>query len=150
MQSNGGRMPAEAMARNAISALFSGPAAGVIGAVRSVAGAGYRNLITLDMGGTSTDVALIADGQPELASMTRIDGLPVKTPVIDIVTVGAGGGSIAWADDGGLLRAGPSSAGAMPGPGLLPARRRSADGNGCASGPRYASTGCVSRRPHAD
>ena len=116
MQSNGGRMPAEAMARNAISALFSGPAAGVIGAVRSVAGAGYRNLITLDMGGTSTDVALIADGQPELASMTRIDGLPVKTPVIDIVTVGAGGGSIAWADDGGLLRAGPSSAGAMPGP----------------------------------
>ena len=116
MQSNGGRMPAEAMARNAISALFSGPAAGVVGAVRSVAGAGYRNLITLDMGGTSTDVALITDGQPELASMTRIDGLPVKTPVIDIVTVGAGGGSIAWADDGGLLRAGPSSAGAMPGP----------------------------------
>ena len=116
MQSNGGRMPAEAMVRNAISALFSGPAAGVVGAVRSVAGAGYRNLITLDMGGTSTDVALVAGGQPELASMTRIDGLPVKTPVIDIVTVGAGGGSIAWADDGGLLRTGPSSAGAVPGP----------------------------------
>lgn len=116
MQSNGGRMPSGAMARNAISALFSGPAAGVVGAVRSVAGAGFRNLITLDMGGTSTDVALIADGRPELASMTRIDGLPVKTPVIDIVTVGAGGGSIAWADDGGLLRVGPRSAGAVPGP----------------------------------
>ena len=116
MQSNGGRMPAEAMARNAISALFSGPAAGVVGAVRSVAGAGYRDLITLDMGGTSTDVALIADGRPELASMTRIDGLPVKTPVIDIVTVGAGGGSIARVDDGGLLRVGPGSAGATPGP----------------------------------
>ena len=116
MQSNGGRMPAEAMARNAISALFSGPAAGVVGAVRSVAGAGYHDLITLDMGGTSTDVALVADGEPELASMTRIDGLPVKTPVVDIVTVGAGGGSLAWADDGGLLRAGPGSAGAMPGP----------------------------------
>ena len=116
MQSNGGRMPAEAMARNAIAALFSGPAAGVVGAVRSVAGAGYRNLITLDMGGTSTDVALIADGRPELAAMTRIDGLPVKTPVIDIVTVGAGGGSIAWIDDGGLLRVGPGSAGATPGP----------------------------------
>ena len=116
MQSNGGRMPAEAMARNAISALFSGPAAGVVGAVRSVADAGYHDLITLDMGGTSTDVALVADGDPELASMTRIDGLPVKTPVIDIVTVGAGGGSIAWVDDGGLLRAGPGSAGAMPGP----------------------------------
>ena len=116
MQSNGGRMPAEAMARNAISALFSGPAAGVIGAVRSVAGAGYHDLITLDMGGTSTDVSLVADGDPELASMTRIDGLPVKTPVVDIVTVGAGGGSIAWADDGGLLRVGPGSAGATPGP----------------------------------
>ena len=116
MQSNGGRMPAEAMARNAIAALFSGPAAGVIGAVRGVASAGYRNLITLDMGGTSTDVSLIADGQPELAAMTKIDGLPVKTPVVDIVTVGAGGGSIAWADDGGLLRAGPRSAGATPGP----------------------------------
>jgi N-methylhydantoinase A len=116
MQSNGGRMPAEAMARNAIAALFSGPAAGVVGAVRGVASAGYRNLITLDMGGTSTDVSLIADGQPELAAMTKIDGLPVKTPVVDIVTVGAGGGSIAWADDGGLLRAGPRSAGATPGP----------------------------------
>ncbi len=116
MQSNGGRMPAEAMERNAIAALFSGPAAGAVGAVRSVAGAGFRNLITLDMGGTSTDVALIADGRPELASMTRIDGLPVKTPVIDIVTVGAGGGSLAWVDDGGLLRVGPQSAGAMPGP----------------------------------
>ena len=116
MQSNGGRMPAEAMELNAISALFSGPAAGAVGAVRSVAGAGFRDLITLDMGGTSTDVALIADGRPELASMTRIDGLPVKTPVIDIVTVGAGGGSIAWVDDGGLLRVGPHSAGAAPGP----------------------------------
>ena len=116
MQSNGGRMPAEAMARNAIAALFSGPAAGVIGAVRGVARAGYSNLITLDMGGTSTDVSLIADGQLELAAMTKIDGLPVKMPVVDIVTVGAGGGSIAWADDGGLLRVGPRSAGATPGP----------------------------------
>lgn len=116
MQSNGGRMPAVAMARNAIAALFSGPAAGVIGAVRGVASAGFKNLITLDMGGTSTDVSLIADGQPQLAAMTKIDGLPVKTPVVDIVTVGAGGGSIAWADDGGLLRVGPRSAGATPGP----------------------------------
>jgi len=116
MQSNGGRLPAEAMARNAIAALFSGPAAGVVGAVRSLAVAGYQNLITLDMGGTSTDVSLVADGTPVLAPMTTIDGLPVKTPVVDIVTVGAGGGSIAWVDDGGLLRAGPQSAGADPGP----------------------------------
>ena len=116
MQSNGGRMPAEAMARNAIAALFSGPAAGVVGAVRQVAAAGYGNLITLDMGGTSTDVSLVADGKPQLAPMTEIDGLPVKTPVVDIVTVGAGGGSIVWRDDGGLLRVGPESAGAEPGP----------------------------------
>jgi N-methylhydantoinase A len=116
MQSNGGRMPAEAMARNAIAALFSGPAAGVIGALRQVEASGTRDLITLDMGGTSTDVSLISDGVPDLAPMTKIDGLPVKTPVIDIVTVGAGGGSIGWIDDGGLLRVGPKSAGADPGP----------------------------------
>lgn len=116
MQSNGGRMPAEAMAKNAIAALFSGPAAGVVGAVRGVGEAGFRNLITLDMGGTSTDVALISRGEAKLTPMTVIDGLPVKTPVIDIATVGAGGGSIAWVDDGGLLRVGPQSSGATPGP----------------------------------
>ena len=116
MQSNGGRMPAQTVARNAIAALFSGPAAGVIGAARGAVAAGHRDLITLDMGGTSTDVCLVADAVPDLVPMTRVDGLPVKTPVIDIVTVGAGGGSIAWADDGGLLRVGPRSAGAEPGP----------------------------------
>ena len=116
MQSNGGRMPAAAMARNAIAALFSGPAAGVIGAMGLAARSGHRDIITLDMGGTSTDVALIADGAPTLAPQTEIDGLPVRTPVIDIATVGAGGGSIAWVDDGGLLRVGPQSAGAVPGP----------------------------------
>ena len=116
MQSNGGRMPAGGMARNAIAALFSGPAAGVVGAVGVAAQSGVRNIITLDMGGTSTDVSLIADGQPQLAPQTLIDGLPVRTPVIDIATVGAGGGSIAWVDDGGLLRVGPQSAGATPGP----------------------------------
>ena len=68
------------------------------------------------MGGTSTDVALVSNDQAELTPMTKIDGLPVKTPVVDIVTVGAGGGSIAWVDDGGLLRVGPQSAGATPGP----------------------------------
>ncbi len=116
MQSNGGRLPASAMGRNAITALFSGPAAGVVGAMGTAARSGYRDLITLDMGGTSTDVALIVDGQAQVASQTEIDGLPVRTPVIDIVTVGAGGGSIAWIDDGGFLRAGPHSAGAEPGP----------------------------------
>ncbi len=116
MQSNGGRMPAEAMAKNAISALFSGPAAGVMGALGLAGRAGFDDIITLDMGGTSTDVSLISGGTPDLAPQTQIDGLPVRTPVIDIVTVGAGGGSIAWIDDGGLLRVGPQSAGANPGP----------------------------------
>ena len=116
MQSNGGRMPARAMAKNAISALFSGPAAGVVGAMGLATRAGYQDIITLDMGGTSTDVSLISNGAPDLAPQTEIDGLPVRTPVIDIVTVGAGGGSIAWIDDGGLLRVGPQSAGANPGP----------------------------------
>ncbi len=116
MQSNGGRMPAAAMSKNAISALFSGPAAGVVGAVGLAGRSGFSDIITLDMGGTSTDVSLVIDGAPDLAPQTEIDGLPVRTPVIDIVTVGAGGGSIAWLDDGGLLRVGPQSAGADPGP----------------------------------
>jgi len=116
MQSNGGRLPAEAMARNAITSLFSGPAAGVMGAVRQARRAGLGDLITFDMGGTSTDVCLVAGGEPALAGETEVDGLPIRTPVLDIVTVGAGGGSIIWIDDGGLLRVGPRSAGADPGP----------------------------------
>ncbi|MEH6545739.1 MAG: hydantoinase/oxoprolinase family protein [Sneathiella sp.] len=116
MQSNGGRMPAHAMSKNAITALYSGPAAGVVGATGIASKIGYRDIITLDIGGTSTDVALIVNGTPELTPQTKIDGLPVRTPVIDIATVGAGGGSIAWIDDGNLLRVGPQSAGAHPGP----------------------------------
>src|SRR5579883_2536145 len=116
MQSNGGRLPAEAMRASAITALYSGPAAGVVGATRQAARSGFRDLITFDMGGTSTDVCLVQDGRPSLASESEIDGLPIRTPVLDIVSVGAGGGSIAWVDDGGMLRVGPQSAGADPGP----------------------------------
>ena len=116
MQSNGGRLPAAGMRSNAITALFSGPAAGVVGAVRQAERSGYKNLITFDMGGTSTDVCLVDDGQPAIAPETEIDGLPIRTPVLDIVSVGSGGGSIVWVDDGGLLRVGPESAGADPGP----------------------------------
>ena len=116
MQSNGGRVPASAMRRNAIAALFSGPAAGVVGAIRQVGRNGEGNLITFDMGGTSADVCLVTDGRPGISPDTEIDGLPVRTPVIDISTVGAGGGSIVWIDDGGMLRVGPTSAGAEPGP----------------------------------
>ncbi|GGC46124.1 hydantoinase/oxoprolinase family protein [Chelatococcus reniformis] len=116
MQSNGGRLPAVAMRRNSITALFSGPAAGVVGAIRQAERSQRRNLITFDMGGTSTDVCLVVDGAPAIAPETEVDGLPIRTPVLDIVTVGAGGGSLVWIDDGGMLRVGPRSAGASPGP----------------------------------
>ena len=116
MQSNGGRLPATAMRQSAITALFSGPAAGVIGAIRQAARSGRADLVTFDMGGTSTDVSLVAAGEASLAPETEIDGLPVRAPVLDIVSVGAGGGSLVWIDDGGMLRVGPRSAGAAPGP----------------------------------
>ncbi len=116
MQSNGGHLPASAIAGNAVSCLFSGPAAGVNGAIRQAALAGYGDLVTLDMGGTSTDVCVVTDGKADLSSETEVDGLPIRTPALDIVTVGAGGGSIVWIDDGGMLRIGPRSAGADPGP----------------------------------
>jgi N-methylhydantoinase A len=116
MQSNGGRLPATAVGRNAITALFSGPAAGVVGAARQAGRSGLTNLITFDMGGTSTDVCLVENGQPAVAAETELGGLPIQIPVLDIVTVGGGGGSIAWVDDGGMLRVGPQSAGADPGP----------------------------------
>ncbi|MBU0583464.1 MAG: hydantoinase/oxoprolinase family protein [Alphaproteobacteria bacterium] len=116
MQSNGGRLPVGGMRRNAISALFSGPAAGVVGATRQAMRSEVGNIITFDMGGTSTDVCLVTDGRPSLSPDTILDGLPVRTPVLDIATIGAGGGSLIWIDDGGMLRVGPRSSGAMPGP----------------------------------
>jgi N-methylhydantoinase A len=116
MQSNGGRLPAEAMRANAINALLSGPAAGVMGAVRQTGRSGYKNLVTLDIGGTSTDVCVVTAGQPQLTQEFSLDGLPIRIPLLDINTIGAGGGSIVWVDDGGMLRVGPRSAGADPGP----------------------------------
>lgn len=116
MQSNGGRLPAAAIRENAISALFSGPAGGVTGALRQVGASGFDNLVTFDMGGTSTDVCLVSGGKPIIAPQTAVDGLPIRTPVVDIASVGAGGGSIVWRDTGGMLRVGPRSAGADPGP----------------------------------
>jgi N-methylhydantoinase A len=116
MQSNGGRLPADAMHASAVNALLSGPAAGVMGATRQAGRSGYKNLITLDIGGTSTDVCVVTDGKPQLTTEFSIDGLPVRIPVLDINTIGAGGGSIVWVDEGGMLRVGPQSAGADPGP----------------------------------
>ncbi|MBV8186753.1 MAG: hydantoinase/oxoprolinase family protein, partial [Alphaproteobacteria bacterium] len=116
MQSNGGRLPAEAMRQSAITALYSGPAAGVVGATRQAARSSFHDLVTFDMGGTSIDGCLVQEGRPSLASESEIDGLPIRTPVLDIVSVGAGGGSLVWIDSGGMLRVGPRSAGAEPGP----------------------------------
>lgn len=115
VQSNGGSISAEKAALAPVGTVLSGPAGGVMGALRAARGAGYENVITFDMGGTSTDVSLCA-GAPAMTGEYSIDGLPLRTRVIDIHTVGAGGGSIVRRDTGGGLRVGPASAGAVPGP----------------------------------
>jgi len=96
--------------------LISGPAAGAVGAARVAGAAGIENTIALDMGGTSTDVCLIAGGEVARAGERMVGGLPVRLPTVDLQTVGAGGGSLVWRDSGGALRVGPESAGATPGP----------------------------------
>lgn len=116
MQSNGGILPAPAAGRNAVRTLLSGPAAGVRGAVWFARRVGVKNAITLDMGGTSTDVCLAPDLTPATVTESNVDGLPIRIPALDIVTIGAGGGSIASIDPGGFLQVGPQSAGARPGP----------------------------------
>jgi len=115
-QSNGGVM-SFAVARNqAVRTVLSGPATGVVGALKTAELAGLANIIAFDMGGTSTDVALIENGEPKLAAEMEVHGYPLKTPMLDIHTVGAGGGSIAYIDEGGHLKVGPRSAGSVPGP----------------------------------
>lgn len=115
MQSNGGSISASTARHEAARTLLSGPAAGVVGADYVAKAAGFSQSISFDMGGTSTDVALIDGGVTETTD-GNIGGYPSKLPMIDIHTVGAGGGSIAWFDSGGALRVGPISAGADPGP----------------------------------
>jgi N-methylhydantoinase A len=117
VQSNGGVMSIDTAKAQPIRTALSGPAAGVIAAAHIGSVAGYPNLITCDMGGTSFDVSLVADGESALAAQTSIDfGMVVRAPMIEIVTIGAGGGSIARVDAGGLLQVGPESAGSDPGP----------------------------------
>src|SRR5688572_21395937 len=116
MQSNGGAVSPEAVRKVPVNTFFSGPAGGVIGSVGLGAELGLPNLITFDMGGTSTDVCLIREGEPAKKSERVMGGFPVRTRTLDIHTIGAGGGSIAWMDAGGLLKVGPQSAGAYPGP----------------------------------
>ena len=115
MQSNGGFMSTKESRRHAIRTVLSGPAGGVVGALETARLSGFPRILGFDMGGTSTDVSL-CDGQPRETMEASIDGFPVRVPMLDIHTVGAGGGSIARVDEGGLLRVGPQSAGADPGP----------------------------------
>jgi len=117
VQSNGGVTGVDTAKRLPVRTALSGPAAGVVAAAHIAASAGFSNVITCDMGGTSFDVSLIADGATSLAAEASIDfGLVVRTPMIEITTIGAGGGSIAFVDGGGILQVGPQSAGAEPGP----------------------------------
>jgi N-methylhydantoinase A len=116
MTSGGGTAGVEFVAAAPVHTLLSGPAAGVVAAGAVARSAGFEDAIAFDMGGTSTDVCLIRNGQPEVSTSAQIAGLPFRTPAVGIHTVGAGGGSIAWVDTGGALRVGPRSAGADPGP----------------------------------
>ncbi len=116
MRSSGGVASIDEAARHAALVLVSGPAGGVVGAARVAALAGIENAISFDMGGTSTDVCLISGGRAERTLERSVGGLPVRLPMVDIHTVGAGGGSIVWRDAGGAIRVGPESAGASPGP----------------------------------
>jgi N-methylhydantoinase A len=116
MEAAGGLMTVETARARPVHTVLSGPAGGVIGAAHIAQLAGADRAITMDIGGTSTDISLIRDGRPETTRTARIGQIPVRLPAIDIVAIGAGGGSIAWIDDGGALRVGPISAEAVPGP----------------------------------
>ncbi|MGB7923199.1 MAG: hydantoinase/oxoprolinase family protein [Pyrinomonadaceae bacterium] len=116
MQSSGGSISAAVAAQEPVRTILSGPAGGVVGALRAARGAGVDQIITFDMGGTSTDVALCDRDGMRMTREATVAGLPVAVSVMDIHTVGAGGGSIARVDEGGSLRVGPESAGADPGP----------------------------------
>jgi N-methylhydantoinase A len=116
MQSRGGITSADMVTQRPVSSLLSGPAAGVIGGKYAAERSGLTSLITIDIGGTSADIGLVADGKPLISAEGRIDRFPLRVPMVDVNTIGAGGGSIAWVAPGGGFHVGPQSAGADPGP----------------------------------
>jgi N-methylhydantoinase A len=116
IQSNGGLVSPTTLRRLPINTFFSGPAGGVVGALNVARACGIADFITMDIGGTSTDVCLVRGGKPATATQRDMGGLPVRTASLDLHTIGAGGGSVAWVDAGGLPKVGPESAGANPGP----------------------------------
>ncbi|MDE0208666.1 MAG: hydantoinase/oxoprolinase family protein, partial [Boseongicola sp.] len=115
-QSNGGLTSIQKARDHPIKTALSGPAAGVMGAVDTAIRSSFGDMLTLDMGGTSADVGLVRNGEANVSTSRDVAGFPVRLPMIDIHTVGAGGGSVAWFDRDGLLKVGPISAGADPGP----------------------------------
>src|SRR6187200_1751638 len=116
MKSNGGVLSADEVVHQPITTVLSGPAAGALGAALIARRAGFGKVLTCDGGGTSTDVSVVLDGEPTLTTEGTVGAYPSKIPMIDVVTVGAGGGSIAWVSREGTLKVGPRSAGADPGP----------------------------------
>lgn len=116
MQSNGGLISGQTAQEQSVRTLFSGLAGGVIGAARWAGLLDLDKVVSFDIGGTSTDITLIRNGQPDEMTSGEIEGYPLRVPAVDVHTIGAGGGSIAWRDNGGGLRVGPQSAGASPGP----------------------------------
>ncbi|HSZ16716.1 MAG TPA: hydantoinase/oxoprolinase family protein [Terracidiphilus sp.] len=141
MQSSGGILSAEAAAREPVRTILSGPAGGVIGALSVARAAGVERVLSFDMGGTSTDVALLdASREPGTSVEGEVAGMPVRVPMLDIHTAGAGGGSLAWIDAAGALQVGPQSAGADPGPACY----------GRGEGATVTDANLVLRRLHAE
>ena len=117
MQGNGGTVSSNIVTEDAVKTVMSGPASGVMAAAFTAGQSGFMNVVTYDMGGTSCDVGLIVEGIPQVSSELEIEyAMPIHVPMVDVHTIGAGGGSIAWVNDAGLLQVGPESAGAQPGP----------------------------------
>ena len=116
MEAAGGLMTVASAREKPVHTVLSGPAGGVVASAHVAALSGFGDIIAMDMGGTSTDISLVLDGRPQVTREAALDGIPIRIPVIDINAIGAGGGSIAWIDEGGALRVGPRSAEAVPGP----------------------------------
>ena len=144
-KSNGGVTTARDARQATAETMLSGPASGVIGAASVCLRAGYRNLITFDMGGTSADIALVRDGQPVYSTDETVGDFPIVMPVVGVSSIGAGGGSIAWLDSVGVLKVGPRSAGADPGPGVLRSGRDRARALGRVSRVRVPQSGQLRR-----
>ena len=139
MQSSGGVADLEVAAGLASTCVLSGPAGGVVGAAFVAEQSGFSELLTFDMGGTSTDVSVVLGGEVQTTTGSVVAGIPIKHPMVDVHTVSAGGGSVAWIDSGGALRVGPMSAGAEPGPGVLRARRQRGHCHRCRSRARLSA-----------